>query len=72
MVYMMASMMEDQTNLVIHLAVMWASLIQKDSRMVAHLEFLTRKGSWTDVCLAGTMVVTSANQTQKASQRADY
>ena len=54
---MMASMMVDQTNLVIHVAVMWATLKQKGSRTVAHLDFLTRKDSWMAVCLVNSMAL---------------
>ena len=69
---MMASLMEGQMNLVIHSAGKWAILKQMETQMVVHLEFLTRKGSWMAVCLAGMMVVTLANRIQKDSPRADY
>ena len=60
------------TNLEVHLVVMLANLMLKDSQMADRLAYLTDKDLWKDVDLALRKVETLASQMMKDSSRAGH
>jgi len=70
LVCQMAVMMDGLTNLEVHLVVMLANLMMKDSQMADHLAYLTLKDPWRQVYSAERMVETLASQMMKDSQTA--
>ena len=60
------------TNLEVHLVVMLANLMLKDSQMTDRLAYLTEKDLWKDVDLALRKVETLASQMMKDSWMVGY
>ena len=60
------------TNLEVHLVVMLANLMLKDSQMADRLAYLTEKDSSKDANLALRKVETLASQMMKDSSRAGH